>query len=208
MKNRILIAATVISMGFTSCGSEDVQNKTVAPAQEVVNEEGVETLQIELDNSIVEWRGSMVGVYGHSGILKISSGQIEIFEDKIVGGEFVIDMNSMETSDAAELYLNASREDLINHLKSDEFFGVEKFPTAKFVITEVNGDLIMGDLTIKGVTKSLRVEKYYFMRNNHGTQLQGVILVNRQDFGVSYENTMNDMVIGDEMQVSFIVTTK
>ena len=51
---------------------------------------------------------------------------------KIVGGTFVIDMNSITCTDIKDDQYNAK---LVGHLKSDDFFGVEKFPTATFEIT-------------------------------------------------------------------------
>src|SRR5690625_6214873 len=49
--------------------------------------------------------------------------------------------------------INTKNEDRDTHLKSDDFFSAEKFPEMKFVSKTFDGEKLVGDLTIKDVTK-------------------------------------------------------
>ena len=72
------------------------------------------------------WLGEKV-TGQHTGTIKLQSGWLNWKDNKIVSGEFNIDMTSLKDSEA--------NERLEGHLKSDDFFGVEKFPVSKLVIT-------------------------------------------------------------------------
>ncbi len=74
-------------------------------------------------------------------------------DDKIVGGEFTMDMSTITVTDLS----GEDKGKLEGHLKSEDFFGIEKHPTAKLVINSAaakgNGKYgIVGDLTIKNET--------------------------------------------------------
>ncbi len=76
-------------------------------------------------------------------------------DNRIVAGEFNIDMTTIKDADASER--------LEGHLKSEDFFGVEKFPVSKLVITgsdsfEKGTAVVKGTLTIKGVTNPDRIQ--------------------------------------------------
>ncbi len=73
--------------------------------------------------------------------------------NQLVGGSFVLDMTSINSTDLTGEY----QQKLNGHLKNGDFFEVEKFPTATFKITGVkkNNDkiynsLVTGNLTVKG----------------------------------------------------------
>lgn len=89
-------------------------------------------------------------VGGHVGTIAIKNGQISIDKNKIVGGEFMIDMNSLQCTDSPKA---------TGHLKNEDFFNVPQYPSAKFVITKVDNSkstpTVTGNLTIKDKTKSI-----------------------------------------------------
>ena len=75
---------------------------------------------------------------------------------KLTGGEFVVDMTSLVTTDD----LGDMKAKLEGHLKSDDFFSVQNHPTAKLVFTKAesfndNSYTVTGNLTIKGITKPI-----------------------------------------------------
>src|SRR2546428_3941636 len=114
-----------------------------------------ETFNVDASKSTVEWNAKKV-TGEHSGAIKLASGSLTHNGKVITGGTFTIDMNSISCSDLADANYNGK---LIGHLKSDDFFATEKFPSAKFDITEVKSTgadsyQVSGNLTIKGVTKS------------------------------------------------------
>jgi len=104
------------------------------------------------------------------------------------------------------------------HLKSDAFFDVAKYPTINFKSSKVektsDGNLkITGDLTIRGVTKTVILTATYpkpAIRDPWGLQRTGVSAntkINRQDFGVSWNQNLDSggVVVGDEVNITLDV---
>jgi polyisoprenoid-binding protein YceI len=104
-----------------------------------------------------------------------------------------------------------------SHLKSPDFFDVAKFPTMTFFskqFKKVNGNLIViGDLTIHGVTKSvtLAVEGPSKPQlDPYGMTRVGASMtttIHRQDFGLVWQGTLKsgDVVVGDDIKVELDV---
>ena len=118
-----------------------------------------QTSKVNTEESKVHWLGKKI-TGQHDGFIKISSGSIEFKEGNITDGEFVMDMNSITCSDLEDENYNRK---LVNHLKSDDFFGVKKFPKAKLVITKSSKFTndkcsVEGNLTIKGKTEPVKFE--------------------------------------------------
>ena len=154
--------------------------------------------EVNTEKTKVVWTGKKIGS-SHTGEIKLKSGQLEIEGDKISGGEFVMDMNSISNSDIKN---EEYKQKLVGHLKSDDFFGVEKYPTASFSITNATafkGSMaqVDGKLTIKGNTEpiSFNVEK-------RGDVYVANIEIDRSKFDVrfgskSFFNNLGDNVIND-----------
>jgi polyisoprenoid-binding protein YceI len=114
-------------------------------------------VKIDTKSSQISWIGEKV-TGQHNGIVKIKSGALDVENGVIKGGEFDIDMTTIDILDLE----GDAKGKLMGHLKSDDFFSVEKHPTAKFKITSVNESkqtdathFIAGDLTIKGITNKI-----------------------------------------------------
>ncbi len=108
--------------------------------------------EVDVQASEVTWTGEKV-TGSHNGTIQLESGYLMMEDEKIVGGEFVMDMSTITVTDLS----GESKGKLEGHLKSDDFFGVENHPTSKLVITSAaskgNGVYgIVGDLTIKNET--------------------------------------------------------
>jgi polyisoprenoid-binding protein YceI len=113
---------------------------------------------VNTERSRVEWTGRNL-MSAHTGTIKLRTGHIETRRDCLVQGAFTLDMNSIENSDVHDPKM---RELLIWHLKSDDFFDVQRFPVAEFEIKKVDAlpDArpssptceVTGNLTLKGVT--------------------------------------------------------
>ena len=118
-------------------------------------------VKVNTENSTVEWTGSKI-TSSHEGNINVKSGKLILDHGRLVGGEFVIDMTSINCTD---LKPNEGGDKLVKHLKADDFFGVEKHPTSKLKITKVKGlkivdengnnYAVVADLTIKGITHSI-----------------------------------------------------
>ena len=83
-----------------------------------------------------------------------------------------------------------------DHLRTSEYFDVEKFPQIKFVSKTVRGDSITGDLTLKGVTKEMIFEyKFGGMTKKDDKMKIGFMLegkISRKDFGVGESGAFLD----------------
>lgn len=107
---------------------------------------------VKVENSTVNWKAYKVTGF-HEGPVTMKEGFLTFENDKLTGGEFIIDMTTINATDVKGLI----RKRIVNHLKSDDFFGVKDHPTSKLVITNVedsgNGSYkVTGDFTIKGKT--------------------------------------------------------
>lgn len=112
------------------------------------------TYKVDTEESTLGWVGKKV-TGKHYGVVNIKSGSIDYSENKL-SGNFTIDMTSIEAQDLQGEY----KTKLENHLKSDDFFSVEKNPTSSLKVNKAeslgNGKYnITGDLTIKGVTNPI-----------------------------------------------------
>jgi len=85
---------------------------------------------IDVAASSVEWNGRNL-LSKHYGRIGLSSGQLEFAQGQLSRGRFVIDMTSIICSD---LHGTELHDVLIEHLQSDDFFDVARFPEALYVI--------------------------------------------------------------------------
>ena len=110
----------------------------------------VESMKVDTAASVVGWKGAKV-TGSHYGKIAVKSGKLDFNNGVLTGGSFEIDMNSITCEDMT----GGGAAKLVGHLKSDDFFGAEKYPTSKFVITQVvsrgtpGAYKVVGDLTIK-----------------------------------------------------------
>ena len=93
---------------------------------------------INLESSFIKWTGEKITGETHYGTLKFISGRLDFSSDKINGGEFVVDMNSLSVDDLT----GRGKESLEGHLMSDDFFSVEKHNTASLVILSAKKSLM------------------------------------------------------------------
>lgn len=201
MRIKKLSILAAMSMLFFACGNETTE-KSETTEETQVEEVTPVSYTINTETSKVAWKGSMIGVYAHEGDVNVSQGTIETANGEVTGGDFTIDLTTIVTTDDDALYEMAPREKLVGHLKADDFFGVETHPLATFTIKSVNGSTVVGDLTIKGVTNEEKVEDVVASENNGTITATGKLTFNRQNYGVTYKNTMNDMVISDDIELT------
>lgn len=159
------------------------------------------TKEVKIEKSKVIWKGYKV-TGSHEGTIAIQSGTLKFEADALVGGEFVIDMTSINNSDLQ----GESKDKLEGHLKSDDFFGVEKFPTATLIFKNVevagkNSYKVTGDLTIKGKTNPVT-----FDFSVYGNKANATIKIDRSKYDVKYGSSsffdnLKDKVIYDEFDL-------
>lgn len=157
--------------------------------------------EIKLESSKVVWKGYKV-TGSHEGIISIKSGHLNFDKDILTGGSFKIDMSTITATDLEGEY----KGKLEGHLKSDDFFGVEKFPTATLHFTKVksvgkNSYEVTGNITIKGKTETVS-----FNVSVYGNKANVSLKIDRTKFDVRYGSTsffdgLKDKAIYDEFDL-------
>ncbi len=172
-----------------------------------VNTNAQDKLNADTEKTKILWLGEKV-TGQHEGTINLKSGWLTWKDNKIESGEFYIDMTSLKDSEA-----NAKLE---GHLKSEDFFGVEKFPASKLVITgstsfEKGTGVVSGMLTIKDITNPIEF-KATMQRKDDGVWFYSNIVIDRSKYNVRYGSgsffdNLGDKTIYDEfkLRVSLLV---
>lgn len=142
----------------------------------------------------------------HNGTVKLKSGNLTFNGNELTGGNFIINMNTIDAEDMNE---NPKQKKFLeNHLKSDDFFDVEKFPVTVFQIKSVkkiNGKnynyQIGGILTIKGISKNISFPVKVAQNNSVFTLTSAQFTFNRKHFGLKY-NIFEDMLISNDVEMN------
>ena len=220
MKKTAILASMAAALFFTACSdSTSTTTETNAIATEAVETAtGGEAYAVVPAESELAWNGKKVGGE-HSGNINLQDGQLIVADDEVVGGEFTIDMNSITNTDLTDAKYNS---DLVGHLKSDDFFGVEQHPTATFKINRISpiADApagqpnynVEGDLTVKGKTNPVSFPATVSVENGTATA-KGEVIVDRAKYDVRYGSksffdNLGDKVIDDNFTVSLDITAK
>jgi len=137
--------------------------------------------EINVESSKVIWKGYKV-TGSHQGTIAIKTGNLVFDNNELVGGSFTINMSSIIVTDLEGEY----KEKLEGHLKSDDFFGVENFPTASLIFTKVkstgkNSYEVTGNITIKEKTDTIT-----FDVSIYGNKANASLKIDRTKFDVRY----------------------
>lgn len=209
MNKRLTFFASAIAVALlTACGGGQntaKEEKTAEPAAATAT-----TYTVDATASVVKWSGEVAGVYGHNGLISVKEGQIETTGDQITGGTVVIDMTTIIPTDSASYKDEDGRRasDLVGHLSTGDFFLVEEFPTASYVIKSQTGNELVGDLTVRGITKEVKATLTSSETSADGFSGTADLVFNRQDFEVSWVHFMKDMILSDDIKVSLDIKAK
>lgn len=186
MKKSLFSLALAIVFGATA---------TAADPGDIVKKE------VKTESSTVMWKAYKV-TGSHTGLVQLKEGSLSFDETTLTGGEFVVDMTSLISTDLEGEY----KGKLEGHLKSDDFFGVENHPSSKLVFTKVeatgkNSYEVTGDLTIKGITKPVT-----FDVSIYGSKATASLKVDRANYNVRYGSgsffeNLGDKTIYDEFDL-------
>ncbi|MGB0896277.1 MAG: YceI family protein [Flavobacteriaceae bacterium] len=160
---------------------------------------------VNIKESTVKWKGYKV-TGEHFGTINLKEGVLTFEADKLVGGHVVVDMTSIKVTDIEGEYATK----LENHLKNDDFFGVEKFPTTTLKFTKVSGHgvhyHITADLTIKGITAPVNFELKMTDANSATAKLK----IDRTTYGIKYGSAsffdnLKDRAISNEFDIDVAI---
>lgn len=156
--------------------------------------------KVDAAKSSLKWNAKKV-TGEHSGTIGLSNGSIMVDGTSLKGGSFEADMNTMICTDITDAGYNAK---LMGHLKSDDFFSVEKHNKAAFKITKVTpgtgaGNFnVTGDMTIKGITKPITFPATVKMEGGL-VVAKAMITIDRTAFDIKYNSKKFFDAIGDKM---------
>ncbi|MBD0725955.1 lipid-binding protein [Flavobacterium sp. L1I52] len=152
-----------------------------------------QTKKIDVKASTINWVGKKV-TGQHSGTVNFKDGAVVLKGTKLVGGTFTVDMTSLTATDLTGEYQGK----LNGHLKADDFFGTDKFPTSTLVIKKIgskakNVYAVTADLTIKGITKPVNFDLAV-----NGNTATTTFKVDRTKYDIKYNSASIFSAIGDK----------
>ena len=162
-----------------------------------------QTKKIDVAKSKLTWVGKKV-TGQHDGTVALQNGTLIFKDAKLTGGMLTVNMKSIAVLD---LKSGEGKEKLEGHLKGDDFFAVEKFPTATIMFRKVTMKSegmysITADLTIKGITKSLLLDMAV-----NGSSATSTFKVDRTKYDIKYGSgsffdNLGDKAISDDFEIS------
>lgn len=172
------------------------------------------TYAIDTAASIIYWEGTqgLARITNtHTGSFNFQNGSLLVKDNKLVAGNFVIDIHSIQNFDLKKTNRNAL---LINHLKSADFFDAARYPTAAFELVsaaQVSADSVRvtGNLTLKGVTKSLTFPAKVIIAES-GVNAHARFYINRKDWGMHWQSeaSLGDGLIRPEVGIELKIVTR
>lgn len=198
----LFIGGATVLMSFANPATEPTSKVIVAPKATVY--------QVDNSQSTLGWTAKKV-TGSHSGNISVTSGKLEVDKNVLKGGNFELDTRTITVTDIKDAGMNGK---LLGHLKSDDFFSVEKHPSASFVITSAaakgsgNYDVI-GNLTIKGITKPISFPATVTVAGGKVTA-KATIKVDRTKYDIKYRSAnffenLGDKTIYDEFELDVVL---
>lgn len=205
----LIIAIAGVTIACNEAPKGD--NATITEKKEASDISG-QTFTVDTAASRVRFTGNGVGK-NHPGIFKLSSGTVTLANNQITGGDFTINIKSMELEQKGAMFENKLRP----HLMSGDFFDADKFGTAKFEITKVEpytkGDndtsiveganfRVSGNLTLKNETKNITFPARVDLDAN-ALKAKANFDIDRRQWQMNYGNdkTLQDKFISETVNI-------
>jgi polyisoprenoid-binding protein YceI len=217
MNNKISLPYLILIIAplFSACrGPVKEENKNSATASSVsLGDVSSEKYIIDTKESVLTWEGSMVFGFEeeHIGYVYTSKGELMIEKGQLVGGTVEVDMNTIEYKD------KESKNTPVKHLKSPDYFDVEKFPISTFSITKVayavRGNIkVTGNLTIKGITNPVTFPAKIEVKDGI-VKANGKLVIDRTQWGIRYGSgkfydNLADQTVSDEIEFHMKIVAK
>ena len=193
---------------FVSLVSCNMNSNKTAETNDVSMTAADATYNIKQDQSSLVWTGREVSTSSHYGTINFTSGQFEIADGLISQGEFFVDMTSITVQDLT----GGSKDRLEGHLRSDDFFSVESFPTAHLYISSSeaisNGKwMVNGFLTIKDISHPV-----LFEMANTEDGWNASLVFDRSKYNVKFRSgtffeNLGDKLIYDDIELAINLKT-
>ncbi len=201
----------VLGLSFTACkkAPKGVDAKTTAATNDAATANANDKM-FNITEGQLQWTGTKVGGQ-HSGTVKVKGGEVAASNGQISAGTVDIDMSSITVTD---LKAGDGKEKLEGHLNAEDFFNTAAYPMATFKVTSTSGSgtstSITGDLTIKGITKSITFPANVAMAGDKISVVSPSFKINRTEWDVKYGSgligTAKDKIIHDEIGLVLSLT--
>jgi len=215
MKHQLLKFAVILFVGLSMVACKKAKNETEAKDAEEVSKNEAEGFRYiaELDRSTVTWKG-FAPTKSHNGNIKISEGYLTLNDNKINGGNFIIDMTTIEDLSLEDEQYNAKLE---GHLSSGDFFDVKKHPFSAFTITDIKEkdgkSIVYGNLNIKGIIKNIRFPASIKVKGDEVRLKSEAFTIDRTEWDIKFHSgkffqDLKDKLINDEIEFRVDVVAK
>ncbi len=209
---KIILSALAVILCITACNNTK-KNTVAANNAQIQSSDTDKTetaYQIDTKKSSLAWEGAeglLNIVKTHNGLLSISTGNLQIKNDSLIGGSFTIPLKTLTVLDIPKEKPGNGK--LVKHLLGDDFFDADKFPNATFAITNVktlskDSSLITGNLTLKVIAKSISFKAKVTLTDSTLHANAPKFYFNRKDWGMSYgtEKSLGDEIIRPEIGIT------
>ena len=141
------------------------------------------------EGSTLEFIGAKVTT-DHKGGFKTVTGGASLGDDgSIASVDLQIDMTSVY-ADEFPYY-----EMFVEHLKDEDFFFIEKYPTASFKSTKIEGNTVTGVFDLRGVQKEISFDATFANTEPYG--LKAEFKINRKLWGIEYAGKADNLIKDD-----------
>lgn len=210
----LLVPVILLGAGCTQSAQIDVEPVVEAEVQEETSVEPFEdgSYTLSAQESSIAWNAQKRVGAKHNGTVQVQEGAFVVEQGQVVGGTLVADMTTLVDLDLTDEKFNTM---LVNHLKSDDFFSVETYPTATFAISEVvvlegvegSTHRVTGSMTIKGIENEISFPAV-FAATQTGLQVTGTATLDRTLWDVRFGSdkffdNLGDGLIEDEFMLTF-----
>ncbi|MCW5908084.1 MAG: YceI family protein [Chitinophagales bacterium] len=197
-KRKLTMVALAILTVLASCNNQPTEQTT-----ETQTTAASGTYTIDAAASTVKWKGVMLGVKEHFGTVNLTQGILTVENGSVKEGSFTVDLNTITPTDANyDEKSGYGKEKLVAHLSSPDFFDVANFPSATFVIENVNGAEATGTLTVRGKSNTETVKNISVAEENGTVKATGTLTFDRKKYGVAFDMPMKDMVISNDIELT------
>lgn len=164
--------------------------------------------------SSIEWKGfKPTGT--HNGTIALSNGVLTVNDGNIESGTFMIDMSTITVKDIpADNEMNGK---LTGHLKSADFFDIEKYPTSVFTVTNFETkdgkSMLSGNLSMKDAKNEITFPVNVSMDGDMMTLTSETFTIDRSKWNVKYGSKsffddLGDKFINDEFELKITLKAK
>jgi polyisoprenoid-binding protein YceI len=210
MRRNVLYLFTIMALSIALIGCKKKADEAKTSEAENASTAQVTSAKYMANpaESVIEWKGYKP-TGSHIGTIMVESGVFSVNDGKIESGSFLIDMNSIKESEGSER--------LEGHLKSADFFEVEKYANSAFEVTgleEVDGIMLLsGNLTMKEKKNNVTFPVTISSDGDNFTLTSDTFTIDRSKWDVKFKSKsffsdLGDNFINDDIELKITLKAK